>query len=114
MLSLPILYEQAPVCPDNKYILGKPARVTRLGRQPRSCRYELCLGIILPLQILYEQPTCGIRIHVFLWRSLKNMNIVFRLANPVYAMDMYIFKANVFIKQENVVVFFYAFRALNM
>jgi len=29
-------------------------------------------------------------------RNNKNMNTVFRLVNPVYAMDMYIFKVNVF------------------
>jgi len=29
----------------------------------------------------------------------KNMNTVFRLVNPVYAMDMHIFKVNVFTQQ---------------
>jgi len=38
-------------------------------------------------------------IHVFLRLGHKNTNIGFRLVNPVYAMDMYIFKVTVFIKQ---------------
>jgi len=40
-----------------------------------------------------------IGIHVFLGRSHKNTNYVFYLVNPVYGMDMYIFKLAVFIKQ---------------
>jgi len=32
-------------------------------------------------------------IHAFLWRNHKNMNIVFRLVNPVY--DTYTFKVKV-------------------
>jgi len=39
--------------------------------------------------------------HVFLWRNHKNMNNIFRLANPVYDMDTYIFKVNGFTKQAN-------------
>jgi len=38
-------------------------------------------------------------IHVFLWRNHKDMNSVFRLVHPVYAMNTYIFKVNVFTKQ---------------
>jgi len=41
-------------------------------------------------------PTCWIHIHVFLWRNHKNMNTVFRLVNPVYDMDKYIFKVDGF------------------
>jgi len=33
---------------------------------------------------------------VFLWRNHTNMNNVFRRVHPVYAMDTYIFKMNVF------------------
>ena len=36
---------------------------------------------------------------MFLGRSRKNTNHVFRLVNPVYDMDVYIFKVTVFIKQ---------------
>jgi len=45
------------------------------------------------------------------------MNNVFRLVNPVYDMDTYIFKANVFTKQakyESNTVFFASFRVFNM
>jgi len=45
------------------------------------------------------EPTCWIGIHVFLGRSHTNMNTVFRLVDPLYDMDMYIFKVIVFIKQ---------------
>jgi len=38
-------------------------------------------------------------INVFQWRKHKNMNTVFRLINPAYDMDTYIFKLNVFTKQ---------------
>ena len=37
--------------------------------------------------------------YIFLWRNHKNLNNVFRLVNPVYDMDAYIFKANVSTKQ---------------
>jgi len=37
--------------------------------------------------------------HVFLGRSHKKTNTVFRLVNPVYDMDMYMFKVTVFTKQ---------------
>jgi len=40
-----------------------------------------------------------IYIHVFLWRYHKKMKHLFRLVNPVYDMDTYIFKVNVFTKQ---------------
>jgi len=40
-----------------------------------------------------------IDIHVFLGGSHKNTNTVFRLFNPVYDMDMPIFKIIVFMKQ---------------
>jgi len=33
-----------------------------------------------------------------MWRNNKNMNHEFRLVNPVYDMDMYIFKVAVFTK----------------
>jgi len=45
------------------------------------------------------------------------MNAVFRLTDPVYDMDMYIFKANVFTKQaeyEQNTVFISSFRVFNM
>jgi len=45
------------------------------------------------------------------------MNTVLRLINPVYAMDTYIFKVNVFTKQANYeynTVFFFSFRVFNM
>ena len=35
---------------------------------------------------------------MFLWRCNTNMNNVFRLFNPVYDMDMCIFKVTVFTK----------------
>jgi len=44
-------------------------------------------------------PTCWIGIHAFLWRSHKHTNRVFGLCNPVYDIDMYIFKVTVFMKQ---------------
>jgi len=56
-------------------------------------------------------------IHVFLWRSHKIFNTIFRLVNPVYDMDRYIFKVNVFTKQakhEQNTVFFSSFRVFNM
>jgi len=37
--------------------------------------------------------------YVFLWRSHTNMNTVFHLVTPLYGMDTYIFKLNVFTKQ---------------
>jgi len=46
-----------------------------------------------------RHPTWGIRIDVFLWRTRRNMNRVFRLVNPVYDMNTYIFKVTVFTKQ---------------
>jgi len=56
-------------------------------------------------------------IHVFLWRNHKNMNHAFRLVNPVYDMDTYIFKVNVFAKQakhESNTVLFSSLRVFNM
>jgi len=44
------------------------------------------------------------------------MNDVFRLVSPIYAMDTYIFKVNVFTKQaeyESNPVFFFSFRVFN-
>jgi len=46
-----------------------------------------------------SDPTRGIRINVFLWRTRRNTNSVFRLVNPVYDMNTYIFKVAVFTKQ---------------
>jgi len=46
-----------------------------------------------------RHPTCWIDIHVFLWYSHINTNTVFRLVNPVYNMDTYLFKVTVFTKQ---------------
>jgi len=45
------------------------------------------------------RPTCWIYIHVFLWRSYKNTNTVFRRIHPVYNMNTDIFKAHLFTKQ---------------
>jgi len=45
------------------------------------------------------------------------MNTIFRLVDPVYDMDTYIFKVNVFTKQatyEETTVFFSAFRVFNI
>jgi len=45
------------------------------------------------------------------------MNNVFRLINPVHAMNTYIFKVHVFTKQakyEKNTVFFFSFRVFNM
>ena len=45
------------------------------------------------------------------------MNNLFRLVDPVYDMDTYIFKVNIFIKQakyEYNPVFFSSFRVFNM
>jgi len=47
-----------------------------------------------------ECPTRWIGIHVFLGRSHKNTNNVFRLVRPVYNIDMYIFKVTVFKKTD--------------
>jgi len=52
-----------------------------------------------------------------MWRNHKKMNQVFRLVNPVYDMDTYIFKVNVFTKQaeyEYNPVFLSSFRVFNM
>jgi len=38
-------------------------------------------------------------IYIFMRCNHKNMNTVFRLVNPIYDMDTYIFKVNVFTKQ---------------
>ena len=47
--------------------------------------------------------------HVFLGRSHKSTNTVFGLVNPVYDMDMYMFKVTVFTKEakyaENTVLY---------
>jgi len=45
------------------------------------------------------EPTWGIRIDVFLWRTRRNMNSAFRLVYPVYDMNTYIFKVAVVTKQ---------------
>jgi len=42
---------------------------------------------------------CSIDIHVFLWRKHKNVNNVLSRVSPVYDMDTYIFKVDVFTKQ---------------
>ena len=39
-----------------------------------------------------QRPMCWIGIHVFLWRTYKNTNNVFRLVDPVYDMDTYLLK----------------------
>jgi len=44
-------------------------------------------------------PTCWIGIHAFLGQSHTNTNNAFRLCNPVYDMDTYTIKVNVFAKQ---------------
>ena len=49
--------------------------------------------------LLAHNLKCWIGIHVFLGRSHTNKNSAFRLDNPVYDMDMYIFKVTVFIQQ---------------
>ena len=52
-----------------------------------------------------------------MWHSYKNMNNAFRLVNPIYDMDTYIFKVNVFTKQaknEYDIVFLSSFRVFNM
>jgi len=38
-------------------------------------------------------------IHVFLGRSHTNMNTIFRLVNPVFDRNMFIFKVTVFINR---------------
>jgi len=51
-----------------------------------------------------------------MWRNHKNMNHVFRLSNPVYDMDTYTFKVNVFTKQgkyESNTIFLSLFRVFN-
>jgi len=58
-------------------------------------------GRVTLLPLFGYTPTCGIGIHVFMWRNHKNMNNLFRLVNPVYDMDTYTFKVNVFTKQAN-------------
>jgi len=42
-------------------------------------------------------------IHVFLGRSHTNTNNIFRLVDPVFDMDTYILKVDVFIKQAKYV-----------
>jgi len=54
---------------------------------------------LLSTTVPSPHPTCWIDIHVFLWCDYKNMNNVFRRINPVYDMDTYIFKVNVFTQQ---------------
>jgi len=49
--------------------------------------------------LMQYDPTWGIRIDVFLWRTRRNMNSVFRLVNPVYHMNTYLFKVAVLTKQ---------------
>jgi len=34
--------------------------------------------------------------HVFLWRNHTNMNNIFRVVNPVYNMEIYIFKVTLY------------------
>jgi len=40
-----------------------------------------------------------LRVDVFLWRSHKNANSVFRLGNPVHGVNTLIFKVDVFTEQ---------------
>jgi len=62
-------------------------------------RYICLFYVFLCTHTRVRGPTCWIGIQVFLGRSHTNINHVFRLDNPVYDMDTYIFKVNVFTKQ---------------
>ena len=62
-----------------------------------SAAMRLLLHTAVPARA--HSPTCCRDIHVFLWRNHKHMNNVFRLVNPVYNLDTYIFRVNVFTKQ---------------
>jgi len=52
-------------------------------------KHAFCLREIMHLRMAW----------VFPWHSHKNTNHVFRLSNPVYDIDMSIFKVTVFMKQ---------------
>jgi len=56
-----------------------------------------------PATATAQDPTCRIDSHVFLWRNYESMNNVFCLANPVYGMDTFIFKVNVFTNGLNMI-----------
>ena len=64
-----------------------------------SSSYQTTFYPIRHASFRTPHPTCGIGIHVFLGRSHKNRNTVFRLVNPELDRSTYICKVNVFIKQ---------------
>jgi len=77
--------------------------VVRTVAAPPSIVLE-CVGegVVCSFVVLFCSCVCDLFLFdIFLRRSHKNTNNVFRMVNPVYVTDTYLFNVNVFKQQAN-------------